>query len=179
LGLVGGGEWDEDHPGTATTGTHQALHLGGPTLASLLRQPLCEMLSLVVAVASSGLMATAPVGPVEYVGLGMDGLVRFFGFRCRSTQSTVQLVHVSPFLIPGAVIAGGGGEERRREHGQGDVPVPGVVGADLVVIQSGLVLRELERFLDTPSRSAKPDQFQRPQPSAGYGRCSRPARSAC
>ena len=27
-----------------------------------------------------------------------------------------------------------------REHGQGDVPVPGVVTADLIVIQAGLGL---------------------------------------
>jgi hypothetical protein len=30
--------------------------------------------------------------------------------------------------------AGGDGEERGGEHGQGDVPVPGVVAAEVVVV---------------------------------------------
>jgi hypothetical protein len=42
---------------------------------------------------------------------------------------------------------GGDGEERVGEHGQGDVPVPGAVAADLVVVQAGLVLRFREAFL--------------------------------
>lgn len=37
--------------------------------------------------------------------------------------------------------AGGDGQERVRQHGQRDVPVPGPVLADLVVVQAGLVLR--------------------------------------
>ena len=41
-------------------------------------------------------------------------------------------------LGPGGVR--GDGEERVGEHGQGDVPVPGLVLADLVVVQAGLVL---------------------------------------
>jgi hypothetical protein len=35
----------------------------------------------------------------------------------------------------------GDGEEGAREHGQGDVPVPGAVAADLVAVQAGLRLR--------------------------------------
>jgi hypothetical protein len=35
-------------------------------------------------------------------------------------------------------------------HGQGDVPVPGGVLADLVVVQGGLVLSGLETFLNRP-----------------------------
>jgi hypothetical protein len=35
---------------------------------------------------------------------------------------------------------GGDGEERVRQHRQGDVPVPGAVAADLVVIEPGFVL---------------------------------------
>jgi hypothetical protein len=38
---------------------------------------------------------------------------------------------------------GGNAQERGGEHGQGDVPVPGVVAAKLVVVQAGLVLGEL------------------------------------
>ena len=37
------------------------------------------------------------------------------------------------------------------EHGQGDVAVPGVPAADLVVIQAGLVLGGAEAFLDRPA----------------------------
>jgi hypothetical protein len=35
-----------------------------------------------------------------------------------------------------------------REHGEGGVPVPGVVAADLVLVEAGLVLRGLEALLD-------------------------------
>ena len=41
-------------------------------------------------------------------------------------------------------------KEGKREHGQCGVPVPGVVAADLVVVQAGLVLGGLEAFLDRP-----------------------------
>jgi hypothetical protein len=37
-----------------------------------------------------------------------------------------------------------------REHGQGDVPVPGVVTADLIVIEAGLGLGGLEALLNRP-----------------------------
>ena len=39
------------------------------------------------------------------------------------------------------------GEEGVREHGEGDVPVPGAVEPDLVVAQPGFVLGRLEAFL--------------------------------
>jgi hypothetical protein len=46
--------------------------------------------------------------------------------------------------------AGGDGEEGVREHGQGDVPVPGAVLADLVMVQAGLVLGFAEAVLNRP-----------------------------
>ena len=46
-----------------------------------------------------------------------------------------------------------------REHGEGDVPVPGVVAADLVVVQAGLVLGSLEAFLDGPARAGHADEL--------------------
>jgi len=46
--------------------------------------------------------------------------------------------------------AGGDGKEGVGEHGQGDVPVPGAVLADLVVVQPGLVLRLAEAVLNRP-----------------------------
>jgi hypothetical protein len=39
------------------------------------------------------------------------------------------------------------------------VPVPGVIAADLVVVQAGLVLGGLEAFLDCPPGAGHPDQF--------------------
>ena len=45
----------------------------------------------------------------------------------------------SPFFGANAFGVGGDGEECGGEHGQGDVAVPGVVFADLVVVQTGFV----------------------------------------
>jgi hypothetical protein len=36
------------------------------------------------------------------------------------------------------------------EHGQGDVPVPGVIAADLVLVEADLAFRGLEAFLNAP-----------------------------
>jgi len=44
----------------------------------------------------------------------------------------------------------GGDQERGGEHGQRDVGVPGVVAADLVLVQADLPLGGLERFLSAP-----------------------------
>ena len=44
-----------------------------------------------------------------------------------------------------------GGEGGVGEHGQGDVPVPAGVLADLVVVQAGFALGGLECFLDRPA----------------------------
>jgi hypothetical protein len=55
--------------------------------------------------------------------------------------------------------AGGGGKERVREHGQGDVPVPGPVLADLVAVQPGLALCLGEAVLDSPSRAGHRDDL--------------------
>ena len=45
--------------------------------------------------------------------------------------------------------AGGDGQERVGEHRQGDVPVPGAVLADLVVVQAGLILGLGEAVLNS------------------------------
>jgi len=39
-------------------------------------------------------------------------------------------------------LVGGDGEEGVGEHGEGDVSVPGVPGADLVVVEANLVLAD-------------------------------------
>jgi hypothetical protein len=46
----------------------------------------------------------------------------------------------------------GGGQERQGRHGQGDVPVPGWILADLVVIETDFALGLLEGFLNLPCR---------------------------
>ena len=46
-----------------------------------------------------------------------------------------------------------------REHGEGDVAVPGVVAADLVVVEAGLVLGGLEALLDGPAGPGDADQL--------------------
>src|SRR5258707_7788042 len=53
-------------------------------------------------------------------------------------------------LPAGPLVAGGDGEERVGEHRQGDVPVPSVPFADLVMIQPGLVLGLGEAVLHFP-----------------------------
>jgi hypothetical protein len=45
----------------------------------------------------------------------------------------------------------GDSEERVGEHGQGDVPAPGVIAADLVFVEADLPFRGLEAFLDGPA----------------------------
>ena len=45
----------------------------------------------------------------------------------------------------------GDGEEGVGEHGEGDMSVPGVPGADLVVVETDFVLAGSEAFLDGPA----------------------------
>ena len=52
---------------------------------------------------------------------------------------------------PFSGVGAGDGEECVGEHGQGDVSVPAVVAADLVVVQADLALRGLEGLLDRPA----------------------------
>ena len=62
---------------------------------------------------------------------------------------------------PGAtgVLGGcGDGKECAGEHGQGDPPVPGGPAPDLVFVQAGQALADLEILLDAPSAPGDPDQ---------------------
>lgn len=56
-------------------------------------------------------------------------------------------------------MCGGDGEVGVGAHNQRYVPVPGVVAADLVMIEPDLVLRGLEALFDRPSGARDPDQF--------------------
>jgi hypothetical protein len=53
----------------------------------------------------------------------------------------------------------GDGEEGVGEHGEGDVSVPCVPGADLVVVESDFILSGSETFFDGPARSGYVDEF--------------------
>jgi hypothetical protein len=56
------------------------------------------------------------------------------------------------------------------EQRKGGVAVPGVIAADLVVVQAGLVLRALEALLDGPAGPGDADQAAGPRswPTNGY-----------
>ena len=71
-----------------------------------------------------------------------------------------------------------------REHGQGDVPVAGVVLANLVVTEAGLVLGGLEAFLDRPTGPGHPGSaHHRQSPDGGafqaVGKLRLPLAFAC
>src|SRR6478735_3271274 len=82
--------------------------------------------------------ALSPVGLSDMLWWGMRSCFRsapFSGFVC------------------------GDGQEGVGEHGQGDVPVPGVVFADLVFVEPDLVLTGAEAFLDWPAGAGHGDQI--------------------
>jgi len=97
-------------------------------------------------VAGSGavLVGAAPGGPGPCGGAGGDGS----GQVC---QETADLAEREVDEAAARAFRGGRRRDRQvgvRQHGQGDVPVPGVVTADLVLVQPGLGLGRLEAFLD-------------------------------
>ena len=53
----------------------------------------------------------------------------------------------------------GDGEPGVGEHGEGDVAVPGMPEADLVVVEADLVLGRLEALLDGPANADDGDQL--------------------
>ena len=60
--------------------------------------------------------------------------------------------------IPFLGLGPAGRQPGQGKHGQGDVGIPGPPGADLVVIQPGLVFRLLEALLDMPPAARDPGQ---------------------
>jgi hypothetical protein len=58
----------------------------------------------------------------------------------------------------GLEVGGGDGEPGMGEHGEGDVSVPGVPEADLIVVEADLVLAGLEALLDGPADTDDGDQ---------------------
>jgi len=79
----------------------------------------------------------------------------------RRTSGTVSGIRSS--MVWGATfsagLGGGDGEEGVGQHGQGDVSVPAVVAADLVLVQADLAFGALEGLLDRPAGTSDPDQF--------------------
>src|SRR5947209_13739857 len=51
-------------------------------------------------------------------------------------------------------------QERRRNHRQRDVPIPGLITANLIVIQAGLVLGGLEGLLNGPRSEEHTSELQ-------------------
>src|SRR5438270_2641997 len=64
-------------------------------------------------------------------------------------------------------VGGGDGEPGVGEHGEGDVAVPSVPEADLVVVEADLVLARLEALLDRPADADDGDQAG--ERSRGWG----------
>jgi hypothetical protein len=63
----------------------------------------------------------------------------------------------------------GGGEEGVGEHREGDVAVPAVPAADLVLVQADFSFGGLEGLLDRPAGAGDPHQLaQRVSPRACY-----------
>ena len=77
-----------------------------------------------------------------------------------SATSTPRAVTTTAPEPVGAVgqAGAGGGQERQGRHGQGDVPVPGRILADLVVIETDFALGLLECLFDPPPRARDLDQ---------------------
>ncbi len=46
-----------------------------------------------------------------------------------------------------------------RQQGEGDVAVPGVVAADLVLVEPDFCLGDLKAVLDRPTGTRDPDEF--------------------
>ena len=65
------------------------------------------------------------------------------------------LVVGAPFFV----FVCGDGEEGVGEHGEGDMSVPGVPGADLIVVESGFILAGSKTFFDGPTCPGHVDEF--------------------
>lgn len=76
------------------------------------------------------------------------------GFLVRQTR-----VEASPFVL---VLVGADREKGVREHRQGDVPIPGVIEPDLIVIQTDTAFGGFETFLDRPPGARNTDQVTEP-----------------
>jgi hypothetical protein len=76
-----------------------------------------------------------------------------------ATSTPRAVTTTTPEPVGGVGQAGaGGGQERQGRHGQGDVPVPGQILADLVVIETDFALGLLEGLLDPPPAARDLDQ---------------------
>jgi len=100
-----------------------------------------ESLSLIVVVTGSLLVVMAPSRPAA----GMLLIERRAGKGCEHAADLVRGACEDDVVV----CEGGAGDGKpgKREHGEGDVPVPGAVEPDLVMVQAGLVLAGLEALL--------------------------------
>jgi hypothetical protein len=83
--------------------------------------------------------------------------------RLNSLRISLMVSGISPdsdsFSAPFFRGVSGDDEEGRGGHGQGDVPIPCFVSADLVMVEPGFVFGGLEAFLDGPSASGYAHQL--------------------
>lgn len=79
---------------------------------------------------------------------------RLASFMVTGMRGRFSSVSESPFCLRSQE-----GEESKSGHGQCHVPVPGGVAADLIVVESGFVLRGLKALLDHPPASRDPYEF--------------------
>jgi hypothetical protein len=64
-------------------------------------------------------------------------------------------------------VRGEEGQVGMGDHREGDVPIPGGVLTDLVVVEADLVLGRLEHLLNAPPGSRDPDQLGRSDRTRG------------
>ncbi len=120
--------------------------------------------------AGSGLVASSPPGPAQADGLwGLGSGVKVqqpagFGDGEWDQAGVFGWVLVGiggwrrqgrGFLAQGR---GGAGTDRQGDHGQGQVTDQGVFEADLAVVETELVLSDLEVLFDRPPHSGDGDQ---------------------
>jgi transposase len=124
-----------------------------------------------VAAAGTGLVAAPPHRPPQH--LPHAGRVHHTRATSSRRASAVEtLIRSEPggcgssarSAAPRAHPTGGGlGADRRQEplgdQDQAGVPVPGVIAADLVVVQADLAFAGLEAFLHRPAHARHPHQF--------------------
>lgn len=105
----------------------------------------------VVAAQGTGLVLSAPSGPVQPVVDAADAVRDQFREQvpdlvdCQSNQP------LCPLWTAGMLARGYGGEEGVGEHGQCGVAVPGGPGTDLVLVQAYFVLSGAEALLHAPA----------------------------
>src|SRR5829696_3294998 len=102
------------------------------------------------------LVLAAPGGPVDPVRESEGGAGDEFGKEVSDLVDSQGDQLPSPVWAGSFLARGDDGEDRVGQHGQGGVAVPGVPGADLVLVEADLALTCLETRLDAPADAGDP-----------------------